>query len=430
MEIVMYNILSLDGGGSWAIIQVMTLQRLYGEHAPGSHVLRNFDLVVANSGGSIVAAGLLLDLKLSELKKLFDTEEYRNQIFVPVGIWDRVIPSLVGVGPKYRTKAKLQGLAAIFGKFQGNITLTEAAERISAKNGRRIDVVMVGYHYNRDRSTFFRSNQTSLAGSFGPPRPVLLAEAVHASTNAPVNYFDEPAMVTIGDAREPFWDGAITGFNNPVMAGVIEARANGKAASEIRALSIGTGNTFLPLPDRTCRAADPCLLAPTPEPGFKTDLRKLASSILSDPPDAASFIAHVMLGGHIPTQAAERVMDGPVVRLNPLVQPVLGQAKTWILPPKAPGTNVAWGDFPQGGPAALDAAQFKRLRDLDMDAVKPEEVGWIKDFAELWMADKVPNQPVRAGQLLDSQIGHRWFSQGLSQAVTYFGPKPTERAVA
>ena len=44
-------------------------------------------------------------------------------------------------------------------------------------------------------------------------------------------------MVTIGDAREPFWDGAITGFNNPVMAGVIEARANGKAASEMKAES-------------------------------------------------------------------------------------------------------------------------------------------------------------------------------------------------
>src|SRR5262245_57447885 len=154
MEIVMYNILSLDGGGSWAIIQVMTLQKLYGEHAPGSHVLRNFDLVVANSGGSIVAAGLLLDLKLSELRKLFDTEEYRTQIFVPVGFLDRLIPGLVGVGPKYRAKAKLRGLEAIFGKFQGNVTLTQAAERISARNGRRIDVVMVGYHYNRDRSTF------------------------------------------------------------------------------------------------------------------------------------------------------------------------------------------------------------------------------------------------------------------------------------
>ena len=32
----MYNILSLDGGGSWALIQVMTLQKLYGDEAPGS----------------------------------------------------------------------------------------------------------------------------------------------------------------------------------------------------------------------------------------------------------------------------------------------------------------------------------------------------------------------------------------------------------
>lgn len=425
----MYNILSLDGGGSWAIIQVMMLQRLYGDEAPGSHVLKHFDLVVANSGGSIVAAGLLLDRKLSEIKSLFDNEDCRKQIFVPISSWGRALAGLVGLGPRYRAKAKLQGLQSLFGKFQGNVTLTQAAERISARNGRKIDAVLVAYHYNRDRSTFFRSNQASLAGAFGRPQPVLLAEAVHASSNAPVNYFDEPAMVTIGDRRDPFWDGAITGCNNPVLLGIVEARANGAAAREIRALSIGTGNTFLPLSDGACKAAAPCLLLQPPHPGLKTDLRKLASSILLDPPDSASFIAHVLLGGRIPTRATERVTSGPIVRLNPLIQPVLGQDRTWILPPKAKGTDFSWGEFPVEGESALDAEMFTRLRDLDMDVLKPEEIGWIKELAALWMEDHIPNQPVRPAQLLDCQIGHRWFSQGLSQAIQYFGPT-AQRAVA
>lgn len=425
----MYNILSLDGGGSWALIQVMMLQRLYGADAPGSHVLKHFDLVVANSGGSIVAAGLLLDLRLSELKGLFQSEEYRNQIFVPISSWKRVIPGLVGVGPRYQARAKLQGLQNIFGRFQGNVTLTQAAEQISARNGRRIDAVIMAYHYNRDRSMFFRSNLASLAGSFARTQPVLLAEAVHASTNAPVNYFDEPALVTVGDRSDPFWDGAIAGCNNPVLSGIIEARANGAAASEIRALSLGTGNTFLPLPDGACKAQDPCLLAQPSHSGFRTDLRKLASSILLDPPDSASFIAHVMLGGRIPTQPSECVTSGPVVRLNPLIQPVLGESQTWILPPRARGTDFKWGEFPTQGEPALSAEAFTRLRDLDMDACTPEEIGWIEEFAALWMEDHIPNQPIRPTQLLDCQIGHRWFSQGLSQALSYFG-FAWQRAVA
>ena len=30
-----YRILSLDGGGTWALLQVMALQRLYGRNAGG-----------------------------------------------------------------------------------------------------------------------------------------------------------------------------------------------------------------------------------------------------------------------------------------------------------------------------------------------------------------------------------------------------------
>ena len=66
---------------------------------------------------------------------------------------------------------------------------------------------------------------------------------------------------------------------------------------------------------------------------------------------------------------------------------------------------------------------------MDMDAIEDREVSLIRRFAEEWMADHIPNQPVRADGRLDCQIGHRWFSQGLSQAVSHFGPA-AQRAVA
>jgi hypothetical protein len=49
-----YRILCLDGGGRWSLISVMALQKIFGERARGYDILASFDLVAANSGGSIV----------------------------------------------------------------------------------------------------------------------------------------------------------------------------------------------------------------------------------------------------------------------------------------------------------------------------------------------------------------------------------------
>jgi patatin-like phospholipase/acyl hydrolase len=69
-----YRILSLDGGGSWALIQVKALIELFGPDKPGREVLQDFDLVAANSGGSIVLGCLVEDLSLSEILAFFNDE--------------------------------------------------------------------------------------------------------------------------------------------------------------------------------------------------------------------------------------------------------------------------------------------------------------------------------------------------------------------
>ena len=181
----------------------MTLQKLYGDEAPGSHVLKNFDLVVANSGGSIVAAALFLDMKLSTIRALFESRAERRKLFVSLPFGS--ITTLAGLGPRYQAAAKLKGLRAVFASDSA-ITLDQAAERVNKLNKKRSELVIVGYQYDRDRAKFFRSNPASLASGSGSSAAVTLAEAVHASTNAPIKYFEEPAKVRIGDRDVLFWD--------------------------------------------------------------------------------------------------------------------------------------------------------------------------------------------------------------------------------
>ena len=110
----MYRILSLDGGGSWAVIQVMALQRIFGQKASGHEVLAHFDLVAANSGGSITLGGLLEDKTLNSLVDDFYLQEaQRRKIFVEAGLFDDIEATglrQIGIGAKYLTHKKFDGL--------------------------------------------------------------------------------------------------------------------------------------------------------------------------------------------------------------------------------------------------------------------------------------------------------------------------------
>ena len=55
-----YQILSLDGGGSWALIQARVLQDIYGD-IKGHELLKQFDMAVKNSGDSLVLGCLCND---------------------------------------------------------------------------------------------------------------------------------------------------------------------------------------------------------------------------------------------------------------------------------------------------------------------------------------------------------------------------------
>ena len=105
-----YQILSLDGGGSWALIQVKVLIDLFGANTKGHEVLRQFDLVAANSGGSIVAAGLIENYSLQEILNFFEDEKIRTSIFAPLPWYQKLNPvRWVLPSPQFSTTQKLVG---------------------------------------------------------------------------------------------------------------------------------------------------------------------------------------------------------------------------------------------------------------------------------------------------------------------------------
>jgi patatin-like phospholipase/acyl hydrolase len=107
-----YKILSLDGGGSRNILQALTLGDIYGLDTAGKDVLGAFDLAVANSGGAIVLAGLLLNRTPRQMVDL--VLQNTQNIFQPAGFDPvRAALSLFKVPtPKFSTEKKRVGLLA------------------------------------------------------------------------------------------------------------------------------------------------------------------------------------------------------------------------------------------------------------------------------------------------------------------------------
>jgi len=402
-----YRILCLDGGGRWSLISVMALQAIFGERAKGHDILKGFDLVAANSGGSIVLGGLVENKSLAELLDLFCTSQRlfpREPLFTPAGIAHWLSRRLFHFGPKYDTVAKLEQLKELMPEY-GSTNLIDVPERVKRAIGSITHFLIVGFDYDWKRAKFFRSNAESLANA-SDPTTATLAEAIHASSTAPVNYFNAPARIAGRLSKgNRFWDGAVTGHNNPVLAAVTEALANGQGFlqhHDIRVLSIGTGAVSLPVVEKRSRTERGLVNLPE-RLGLLHDLMELSASILDDPPDAATFEAWVMLGNPIPAvhtgkMLAQELQAHPhpvtLVRMNPLVRPRLDDAMNWI------------------PPDGLTVQEFRQLTNIELDARVPEDVRLLVKFARAWLNDEVGNQPIRENPYtFEPRIGHTTFSQ-------------------
>jgi hypothetical protein len=394
------RILSLDGGGTWALVQVAALTSIYGSQTTGREVLRDFDLVVANSGGALVVAALFEDFTLERIGELFNDSVMLGRLFDAKSV--RGMRGWLHWFPRYQTRAKLGMLE----EFCPSAAKTKMSEVCSSLGG-RTNLLLVSFDYDTQRAVFTRSNAGSLSQAFlldvphQLARELSVADAVHGSSTPPVRFFDQPALTGSPRSRR-LWDGALGGYNNPVVAGICELLAHPEVRPEaIEVLSIGTGQVRL-FSHRTAellRSRDPACRIPAAAiatggdplraPYFKRtmrDLEKLAMTILDDPPDAATYVAFMLLG-HKPPCDAE-LPDLRLVRMNPVLCPIR-EGDHWSLP-----TSFA------------DPKQVARLAELDLDAHEPGDVELIAAFTRAWLyakhAGELPNQGIR--QQWDSSL--------------------------
>jgi hypothetical protein len=392
------RILTLDGGGTRAGILARALAEIYGADSPGRAILRRFRYVAANSGGSIVLAALCCDYTPREICELYDDPATVRRLFSPK--WVASVPILRKFLPRYSASGKYEALREILDRKRkpgepphSSIRLSEWPERI----GSDVNLLVTAFDYDRQRAAFFRSSrQRSLTKSSTRAVDPTLAEAVHASTNAPIVYFDRPAAF---DGHR-YWDGAMAGYNNPVLAAVIEALANEppERVPDFRVLSIGTGTTVRPL---TTEGASPPLGEEPSGEGWWRTLHVAATSILDDPPDAAMFHAHMALRQKLPAHGGT-YSDGMLVRISPMLRPEWDGA-SWTLP------------------RGLDERDFAAIAELELDGMDREALDMVRLMAELWIGGTLANQPIRMGERFRCEIGHDRFADALEHWLRIAG---------
>jgi patatin-like phospholipase len=370
-----YRILSLDGGGSWALLQVMALQALCGPKEQGHDVLKRFDLVAANGGGSVTLAGLAMNMQLQEvLEKFFLDERSRNVIFgCAEGGWPWEAASTI----------RLEALRDLLGN-DGKEPMSKLFGKIKLHGGVGPDLLIGAFDWDRKRAEFFRSDLNSQSASSTNTDDPTLAEVIQSSVTNPISDFE--ALAKIRGAR--FCDGGAAGLYNPVLAAVTEALANRRVASSIQVLSIGT-----------CTVQKPLSLAPQKRwwqrktRAKTTDISgNLARGAFDDPSDAATYIAHVVLGQPLPSSQNPPPTSGSVVRLSPVLRLEWDHKKNgWV------------------SQSGVSDKMLAQLAKLTKGSIEQKDIDVIKGYGDLWIRGAVYNQPIRANGDFKCEIGHERF---------------------
>ena len=142
----------------------------------------------------------------------------------------QILPKIFHIGPKYSTPAKFEGLKNLLGEA-GSRVMEDLPGYVSGRTAKP-DFLITSFGYDRERVVYFRSDLKSRTSSFppkgSPQKHYTLAEAIHASSTPPVNYFKEPAEFN----GNRYWDGGVSGNNNPVLSAVTK-RDNPNSTSKL-----------------------------------------------------------------------------------------------------------------------------------------------------------------------------------------------------
>jgi hypothetical protein len=401
----MYKILSLDGGGSWAIIQLLTLKERFKEELPelkGHDILKKFDLVIANSGGSIVLAALAENWTIDQALALFESKEIREQIFSKNTFaemyWPVWLTRKLGFGPKYSTKRKGEAFKSLFKKVD-KFQMDELPQFIGKET---LKIIVCTYDSINNKAKFFKS--------YGDEEELLetvrLTQAINGSSNAPIQYFDFPARFKAKgtDVFYELWDGALGGFNNPVVAGIIEAFNHGIPLAEIQVISIGTGNKLM---SKNAKERFFQVRSITTKERFSkwrlgryrfqweffmSTVLNQAKTILYEPPDWANYVGYKFL-----QKSSDDNLESRFIRLSPLVH-------------EAEGSD------------SETALLLESLFDLDMDLTTDKQINTLKECFYFWVEGKIKNQPINykldRNNNLTYLAGDTYFSEALTKWKT------------
>lgn len=234
------RLLSIDGGGLAGLIPAECLVRmeeqLNGITNTQLPLGRRFDLIGGTSTGSILAAGLCLGLKASELRDFY--LQYGKEIFTKSFVLERFWHNYSADPLIKRLKEKFAE-ATTLGSAQLLTNLMVVTK--NATQG------TTWFFTNNPRGTFFAAN-----------KDLPLWQVVRASTAAPT-YFP-PQKITVptgaGGAQEyEFIDGGVSTFNNPSLQLFLEATEPTynfgwpAGADKLLLLSCGTGYNPVTVPE-------------------------------------------------------------------------------------------------------------------------------------------------------------------------------------
>lgn len=229
----MKKILSLDGGGIRGVLTLGFLEKMEKtlqkkENNPTLRLCDYFDLIGGTSTGAIIAAGLSIGLKASEIKDLYlklgdVIFGKKRRFYLNLRKWWKA---------DYNYKPLEEELKKIFKNYTLGSSEIKTFLCIIAK---RADTLSTWPLNNHPGGLFYESN-----------KGILLHKIIRASTAAPT-YF-EPQKINVGaNEMGAFIDGGVSLANNPSLQLFLLATLKGfpfrweTGADKLAIYSIGTG---------------------------------------------------------------------------------------------------------------------------------------------------------------------------------------------
>lgn len=231
---MVYRILCIDGGGIRGTISATLLSKIEETKLNGSPIFNTFDMFAGTSTGSIIAAGLALEMSAKDILGIYQTRG--RTIFPYQSRWSPArIGPILQFGPS-APKYSDRGLNKVLEKELGQSTFKSVKDK-----GKRL--VITSYDTISRSKLNFDSDDDQFAA-------VPVWRAAVCSSAAPT--FFPAQLLELDQQKYSLIDGGVVA-NNPSVLAIAQAINSGIKLEEIKVLSIGTGDPTRSIPYESAR---------------------------------------------------------------------------------------------------------------------------------------------------------------------------------